>query len=59
MHLIILMNKKKDDKEVFNRGNKESQGIDRGASLNFMVDSFNDVYKDKLPFEIKKENINI
>ena len=48
------MNKKKDDKEVFNRDNKESRRIDRGASLNFMVDLFHDVYKDNLPFEIKK-----
>ena len=48
-----------DKKEVINRVNKELQGIDRDTLLDIMVDIINDVYRDNLPFEIKKEIVNI
>ena len=45
---------KKAEKEVISRDNKEPQGIDRATLLDNMVDIINDVYRDNLPFELKK-----
>ena len=45
---------KKDDKEVIKRDNKEPREIDRIIVLDNMVEIFNKVYRDNLPFQTKK-----